>query len=126
MPDPSAPPATRAVTAARLAGSVVCGHGGRVGREALIVGRLRGRVVSDCRPGREQEHDPRIVQAMNGMALAGLERHQRSRVACHRFIGSLDRDSAGDHFDDRAFAHTVIREGLAAEKVEDDDPAFRR
>ena len=73
-----------------------------------------------------EEQDPGIVEAMNGVALAWFERYERSRFAGHRLGGGRDRDPAGDHFDDCAFADAMIGEGFALQEVEDHDSAFRR
>jgi hypothetical protein len=100
--------------------------GGGVCGKVLVMGCLRGGVVSHCWPGREQEQNSRVIEAVNRVALTGLERHQRSRFARHGLSGCLDRDSARNDFDDGAFADPMVGKGLAAKEVEDHDPAFGR
>ena len=59
------------------------------------------------------------------MALAGVERHERSSLALDRLPRGLDRDAAGDDLHDCTLAHAVVG-ALSGAKVERDEPALGR
>ena len=86
---------------------------------------LVGDIVSGCGPGCENEHQPRVLETVQRVALARLEGHERSGFAFDGLPIALHRDAAGDHLDERALADLMVGKLLAASKVEDDDPTFR-
>jgi len=93
--------------------------------QMLIVWCLRGLVVPLRRPGREHEQQPRVLEAADRMALAGVERDQRSGHAFHGLIAGLDRDAARDHLHNGALAYPVIGHVLSALQVDDHESALR-
>jgi len=90
----------------------------------LVVRRFRRRIVPDRRPGCEHEQQARILEATQGMALAGVECDQRSGLAFHGLGGGFDRDPARNHLHDRSLADVMMVHPFSAAKVEHHDPAF--
>jgi hypothetical protein len=89
------------------------------------VGPLSGCVVTWCRPGREDEQEPRVLDAMNSVALAWLQHQQSSGFALLDLVGDLNRDTAREHLDDSTFANLMIANALSGTKIKHDRSTLR-
>ena len=92
----------------------------------LIVRCFRRRIVSNRGPRGERKQQSCILQAMQGMALTGVECDQRPGLALHGFGGSFDRDPSGNHLHNRSLANVMVAHPLSATKVERHHSAFGR
>ena len=89
------------------------------------MGRFRGGVVTDCRPGGKDEQEPRVLEAMDRMALARLQHQQCSRLALDDLVGGLNRNAAREHLDQSTFANLVVSNVLSSTKIKHDRSTLR-
>ena len=81
------------------------------------MGDLSSGVVTCCRPGSEDEQEPRVLEAMNCMALAWLQHQQSSGFALNGLIGDLNRNAAREHLDQSTFANLMVSNVLSSAKI---------
>ena len=68
---------------------------------------------------------PRVLEAMNRMALARLQHQQRSGLALDDLVGGLNRNAAREHLDQSTFANLVVSNVLSSTKIEHDRSTLR-